>query len=299
MKIAIFGGTGLLGSNLVKLYSKHDVRSFSRGHSNNVSRIKNNIINFDDLIEELSSYFDFWKPDIIINTVAIVSLQKCENNYDIANNVNCDIAIKISKVSKKYNSYFIHISTDHYYDDNLKIHSEQEEIILKNNYAITKFNAEKGIKKNNNKAIIVRTNIVGFRRGTSESFFEWLISSLKNNEKIYLYTNYYTSPISVKHLGKILLKCYEKNLSGTYNIASSMVIDKYKFGLKVAKKFGFSAINIIATEVTKTSNDDLQRALSLGLDVSKIESALHEKMPTIDENINTLYSEYIGFNESK
>ena len=287
MKIAIFGGTGLLGSNLVKLYSKHDVRSFSRGHSNNVSRIKNNIINFDDLIEELSSYFDFWKPDIIINTVAIVSLQKCENNYDIANNVNCDIAIKISKVSKKYNSYFIHISTDHYYDDNLKIHSEQEEIILKNNYAITKFNAEKGIKKNNNKAIIVRTNIVGFRRGTSESFFEWLISSLKNNEKIYLYTNYYTSPISVKHLGKILLKCYEKNLSGTYNIASSMVIDKYKFGLKVAKKFGFSAINIIATEVTKTSNDDLQRALSLGLDVSKIESALHEKMPTIDENINT------------
>jgi dTDP-4-dehydrorhamnose reductase len=299
LKIAIFGGTGLLGSNLVKLYSKHDVRSFSRGHSNNVSRIKNNIINFDDLIEELSSYFDFWKPDIIINTVAIVSLQKCENNYDIANNVNCDIAIKISKVSKKYNSYFIHISTDHYYDDNLKIHSEQEEIILKNNYAITKFNAEKGIKKNNNKAIIVRTNIVGFRRGTSESFFEWLISSLKNNEKIYLYTNYYTSPISVKHLGKILLKCYEKNLSGTYNIASSMVIDKYKFGLKVAKKFGFSAINIIATEVTKTSNDDLQRALSLGLDVSKIESALHEKMPTIDENINTLYSEYIGFNESK
>ena len=299
MKIAIIGGTGLLGSNLIKLYSKHDVRSFSRGHSSNVSRIKNNIINFDDLINELSSYFDFWKPNIIINTIAIVSLQKCENNYDIANNVNCDIAIKISKVSKKYNSYFIHISTDHYYDDNLKIHSEWEEIILKNNYAITKFNAEKGIKKNNNKAIIVRTNIVGFRGGTSESFFEWLISSLKNNEKIYLYTNYYTSPISVKHLGKILLKCYEKNLSGTYNIASSIVIDKYNFGLKVAKKFGFSAINIIAAEVPKTSNDNLQRALTLGLDISKIESALHEKMPTIDENIDTLYSEYIGFNESK
>ena len=78
-----------------------------------------------------------------------------------------------------------------------------------------------------------------------------------------------------------------------------MVIDKYNFGIKVAKKFGFSNLNIIAAEVTKTCNDGLQRALTLGLDVSKIESALHEKMPTIDENIDTLYSEYIDFNESK
>ena len=102
MKIAIVGGTGLLGSNLIKLYSKHEVKGFSRAHSTNVSHNKNIIINFDDLINELSNYFDFWKPKIIINTIAIVNLQKCENNYDIANNVNCDIAKKISEVSKKF-----------------------------------------------------------------------------------------------------------------------------------------------------------------------------------------------------
>lgn len=298
MKIAIIGGTGLLGSNLVKLYSKHDVKSFSRRHFKNVPRLKNIIINFDDLNNDLSNHFDYWKPHIIINTIAIVNLQKCEDNFENANYVNCDIALKLSNLSKKYNSYFIHLSTDHYYDDNAIKHSELDEITLKNNYSITKYNAENAIKNHNNKALIVRTNIIGFRGGDVDSFFEWLIKSLKNNIKINLYQNYYTSPISVLLLGKILLKCYEKDLSGIYNIASSVVIDKYNFGLKVANKFGFSNINIKSTKFMKAKNEP-QRALTLGLDVSKIESALNEKMPSIDDNLNTLYVEYIGFNEPK
>jgi len=297
LKIAIIGGTGLLGSNLVKLYSNYDVKSFSRVHLNNVSRIKNNVINFDDLSNELSEFFDAWKPHIIINTVAIVSLQKCEENYDMANNINCNIASKISKISKKYNSYFIHISTDHYYDDQLITHTELQRVTIKNNYAQTKYNAEKEIKKNNKKAIIVRTNIIGFRRGLSESFFEWLLSSLRNQNTINLYTNFYTSPISVNHLGKMLIKCYKKKLYGTYNIASSEVIDKFSFGIKVANKFGYSAENVTSIELKKSSSDNPLRALTLGLDVSKIESALQEKMPTIEKTIENLYCEYVDVNE--
>jgi dTDP-4-dehydrorhamnose reductase len=293
MKIAIIGGTGLLGSNLVKLYSKYDVRAFSRGSLDNVYSGKNHIINFDDLSDELSSYFDIWKPDIIINAIAIVSLQQCEENYDMAINVNCNMAVDLAKISIKYNSYFVHISTDHYYDDDLVIHNELQKVVLKNNYARTKYKAEKEVEKYNNKAIIVRTNIVGFRRKASESFFEWVLRSLKNDKTINLYTNFYTSPISVNQLGKILIKCYKKTLSGIYNIASSTVIDKYGFGIKVANKFGYSTKNINATEIKRGSGNNLQRAFTLGLDVSKIENSLQEKMPTIDETLDTLYCEYM------
>jgi dTDP-4-dehydrorhamnose reductase len=292
LKIAIIGGTGLLGSNLVNIYSNHDVRSFSRSQSINVSDIKNQIINFDNLNYELSNYFNLWKPNIIINTIAIVNLQKCENDYDVAQKVNCDLASELSMISKKYNCYFIHISTDHFYDDNLIFHSELDKVSLKNNYAKTKFNAEKEVVLNNSQALVVRTNIVGFRRNKSDSFLEWLISSLKNNKKIHLFSNYYTSPISTIHLGKLLLICYKNQLSGTYNISSSIVIDKYSFGVKVAEKFGFSIANIAKSKVINQSNENLQRALTLGLDVSKIECALNLKMPNIDQTIDTLYQDY-------
>lgn len=296
MKIAIIGGTGLLGSNLLKLYSEYDVKSFSRKQSYNVDSLKNHTIDFRYLEEELNKYFTLWKPDVIVHTIAIVNLQECEDNFNYAQNINCKIAVNISKIAKKYNSYFIHISTDHYYNDKNQLHSENQKVTLLNNYSKTKFNAEKEISSNNQDALIVRTNIVGFRRRTAKSFFEWLIDSFQKEKKINLYTNFYTSPISVNELGIILLKCYEKNLVGTYNIASSEVINKYEFGLKTAQKFKFKIDKINSCSIDDT-HSNIQRALTLGLDVSKIENALNIKMPTIDETLNKLYNEYKEYDE--
>ncbi len=296
MKIAIIGGTGLLGSNLVNLLSYSDIKAFSRELSNNIEDKYNNIIEFKNITEELNKNFKSWKPDIIINTIAIVNIQECENNYNKANYINCDVAIELAKLSKKYNSYFIHISTDHYYNDNKQLHDEECDISLLNNYAKTKYKAELELVKHTQKYLIVRTNIIGFRRRTAMSFFEWLLDSFEKEEKINLYTNFHTSPISVNELGKILLKCYNNNLVGTYNIGSSEVINKYDFGIKTAKKFNYKIDNITSS---KLIDFDIltPRALTLGLDVSKIEKALDIKMPTINETINILYNEYEENNE--
>lgn len=297
MKIAIIGATGLLGSNIVKLFSKsYDIKSFSRKNAKNVESDKNNIIDFNEIENELTKYFDIWKPDIIINTIAIVNLQVCEDDIIIASYINSNIAQKIAKISLSYSSYFIHISTDHYYNDNNISHDEEVDVVLLNNYAKTKYDAEKEIVKLNNNFLIVRTNIIGFRMRNAESFFEWIIKSLVEQDTLNLYTNFYTSPISVNELGNILIKCYEKNLIGTYNIASRDVIDKYTFGIKTAKKFGFKCSNINKS-IISNNDSNLMRALSLGLDVSKIEKALAIKMPTIDETLNNLYNEYKENNE--
>ena len=286
-----------MGSNLVRLLSNYDVKAFSREYSKNIDDIKNNIINFNNIEDELSAYFDSWKPHIIINTIAIVNLQQCEDDYDEANHINCNIAINLAKISKKYNSYFVHISTDHYYNDKCKIHDENHKVTLLNNYAKTKYNAEKEIIKYNKKYLIVRTNIIGFRKRTAKSFFEWLLNSLKQQIHINLYTNFYTSPISVNELGTILIKCYQKDLIGTYNIASCEVIDKFNFGIKTASKFGYATNNIVGSIIKNKNTTNLSRALTLGLDVSKIENILEIKMPTIDETLDTLYNEYKENNE--
>lgn len=292
IKVAIIGGTGLFGSNLTTLLSKeYDVKAFSRAHANNTSDSINHIVDFNFIEENLHLYFVHWKPDIIINTVGIVNLQKCEDNLSMADYINCGIASQLAKVANKYNSYFIHISTDHYYNDNLKIHTEEQSVTLLNNYAKTKYKAEKQVIKNNVNSLIVRTNIIGYRRREAKSFFEWLISSLENSEKIVLFTNFYTSPISVNQLGKILIMCYEKSITGIHNIASSEVIDKYSFGLMTAREFGFSTKNITAKYLKDNNVHSLKRAITLGLDVSLIESKLKIKMPTVSETIKSLYDE--------
>jgi dTDP-4-dehydrorhamnose reductase len=294
MKIAIIGGTGLLGSNLLRLYSKQNyhVKSFSREDSENIRKYDNNLVDFYNIKNELNLYFKSWKPDIIINTIAIVNLEKCENNIDEAFRVNCTIARDIASVAKQNNSYFIHISTDHYFNDDILKHNENSKVILLNNYAKTKYQAENEVLKIYSNSLIVRTNIIGFRRRTAKSFFEWLVESLEQDISINLFTNFMTSPISVNELGHILLLCYKKKIFGIYNIASSEVISKYNFGIKVAEKFNYKKDNIHKLEICNNFGG-FKRALTLGLNVSKIENDLKIKMPTIDDTLDILYKEYL------
>jgi len=299
MKIAIFGSTGLLGSNLIREYKKKgfDVKGFSRNTSLNVNIEDNNLIDFNNMSIEITKKFNHWIPDIIINTIAIVNLQQCEENYNLAYQTNVKIAQNLARIAKNYKSYFIHISTDHYYNDLKILHCETDDVVLLNNYAKTKYESEKKVLSENNKSLMIRTNIVGFRKNNNDSFFEWLLNSIKDNQKIMLFSDYYTSPICVNKLGELLVKCYNKGLLGVYNIASSEVIDKFSFGIKIAKKFGLSIENVNKVKTIHDKESHLARGLTLGLDISKIEDALCLKMPTVDESVNSLYEEYRSDNE--
>lgn len=291
MKIAIIGGTGLLGSNLIEVYSSFDVRAFSRRHYVNIDNKLNYVIDFENMQKSLLDQFKRWKPDVIINTVAIVNLQKCEDNYKLALETNCNIAKNIAIVAKTIGSYFVHISTDHYYNDKKSLHNENDKVTIMNNYAKTKFLAEEAVFSVNPNVLVVRTNIIGFRKSEISSFFEWLIENLHSQNETSLYSNFFTSPIAVKKLAPILLQCYAKRLEGVYNIASSEVIDKYNFGMKTAEKFNFNKEYIREARIINKSGS-VNRALTLGLDVSKIENSLKIKMPTIEETLETLYKEY-------
>lgn len=87
------------------------------------------------------------------------------------------------------------------------------------------------------------------------------------------------------------MKCYSNKLSGLYNIASSEVIDKFSFGIKVANKFEYPVKNISPIKFQDNNLVFPKRALSLGLDISKIQAALNENMPTIDETLDDLKNE--------
>ena len=81
----------------------------------------------------------------------------------------------------------------------------------------------------------------------------------------------------------------EKDVSGIINLASAQVFSKKQFIEAVAEVFNFSLDN---TSVGKVSSLSSKRANSLGLDVSKAESILGYKLPTLQEVILQLKKDY-------
>lgn len=283
IKIVILGSTGMLGQELTKYFSSlgNEVIGVAR---------KNADYNFDILDDnKLFECFNKEKPDIIINTIAIVNLNDCEIDKGRAYLVNSRPAYIISQYCLENNIYFIQISTDHYYtDDNDKKHSENDKIHLLNEYARTKYLAE-SLTLINPDALVIRTNIVGFRGWENDTFVEWALNALKSQESINVFEDYYTSSIDIYNFSKILADLIKDKPTGIYNISSSEVFSKKDFIFSLADTFDLSCDNC---HPSKINVDGLKRATSLGLSTKKVENYLGYKLPTLIEVVTSLKAHY-------
>ena len=251
---------------------------------------KNADFNFDISDDrKLLECFESEKPDIIINTIAIVNLNNCEIDKGNAYLVNSRPAGIISEYCNENSIYFVQISTDHYYTgDDDKKHSETDEIHLLNEYARTKYLAE-ALTLTNPNALVIRTNIVGFRGWENDTFVEWALNSLKSNESINVFEDYYTSSIDVYNFSRILWDLIKNKPSGIYNLASSEVSSKKDFIFFLADSFNLSTSNCTPAKI---NNDGLKRATSLGLNTQKIENILGYKLPTLKDVTDSLKNYY-------
>ena len=281
------GSTGLLGQALTRELKSRKLTVTGIARSN--ADVCLDATNAD----QLTSALDTTKPDVVINAAAIVNLAKCEETPKQANAVNADISKTLSGYSSKNNIKYVFISTDHYYSgDTDKKHAENKPLELRNQYAKSKREGEL-FALENDKALVVRTNIVGFRNNNEQpTFVEWAITALKNQSPIELYTDFYTSSIDVTNFSRLLIDLIKKDVSGIINLASSEVSNKEKFVLKLAEALNLSTINTTRTSLLEQKSS-IDRNESLGLDVSNAERILNRKMPNLDEVLSSLKNEYL------
>lgn len=241
--------------------------------------------------KELSDCLANEKPDTVINACAIVDHKACDENPSMAYRVNARPSSILADLSRQHGFKYVYISTDGYFHgDRREKHKENAPVLLLNEYARTKYLGEK-LAETNSDSLIVRTNIVGFRGNAAQpSFAEWAINALKNEEKMTLFDDYFTSSISVAQFSSAFFDLLKHNVSGRINLASSEVFSKREFIEKLADVFGLSLKNTTVGSVKQLSTS--RRADSLGLDVSLAEEILGYTLPDLHDVIFQLKKEY-------
>lgn len=289
MKILVLGSTGLLGQSIVKKYKSINIEVVG------VAR-KNSDFNFDVTDDmALKNAFDIINPDVVINAIAIVDLNYCENNPKDAYMVNARLVQKLVELCRITNAYLVQISTDHYYsNDGEKKHSEVDPIRLVNEYAMTKYIGESFACLYEN-SLIIRTNIIGFRNTDRLTFLEWVIDSLTNNKAMTLYNDFYTSSIHTKQLSDCIVELVQNRYNGILNVASSEVFTKEKIICSLAKAMGVEQLSYESCSVNQQMTR-VKRANSLGLNVAKAEQILGHKLPTLQDVLISIMNEYRGKN---
>lgn len=287
MRILILGSTGMLGQAFMKVAKSRNLDCYGMAESG--ADFNFDVQNDQDLINLIKEL----KPDVVINTIAIVSIEKCEANPSLAYLINSRPVSIIAKLCSDVGAYFIQVSTDHFFvGDKDKKHSEVDRVNLVNEYARTKYAAEQFALIYLN-SLVVRTNIVGFRGDLkAPTFIEWAINALQNRAQMVLFNDFFTSSIDVASFVNVIFdKVCKIKPTGIINLASSDVCSKKYFITCLSDRLNFDVKTHSIESSVFTLNPNI-RAESLGLDVSLAEQVLNCKLPTVDKVVDNLVSEY-------
>ena len=277
--ILVFGGSGLLGwhcYNLLRQKYKVIV-TYNNNHMPYENSIKFNVL---DGIMAIENILQFYKPDIIINAVALVTVDGCEKNPELAKRLNVtfvrDLVTSMNRNGLR-SSHLIQISSDSVYgqselSDNTPW-NENDPVNPMSVYALTKLQSEEESFRHQGNLSILRTAFYGINPFSNKSLLSWIIDNAFNGREIDGWENVYFSPVSALELVNVINALVDKSISGIYNVSSIDACNKFDFVDAVCESIGLSTkINRISynqpikqnirPEYSVLSSDKLSKVIS-------------------------------------
>lgn len=240
-KILILGAKGMLGSDLVKV--------FSRDRNYKVidwDKEELDITNQKSVIKEISKI----KPDIVINAAAYTDVDGCETNRDLCIKVNGKAVGYIALACKRIGAVLVHYSTDYIFNGKKKegYKEDDSEIGPINVYGESKALGEKELQKNTDKFYLIRTAWLYGKNG--KNFVETMLKLAKEKNELSVVNDQHGKPTYTLDLAKKTKELLEGNYPfGIYHITNEGATTWYEFARKI---FEIAGIQIKVKPVTSS-----------------------------------------------
>ena len=113
------------------------------------------------------------KPDYVIHTAALTSVEQCEAAPAHAQQVNVELAANVAAACAQLNIGLVHISTDHLFDGGQPMVDEDTPLAPMNRYGQSKADAEQAVLALHPPSLVIRSNFFGFGPPWRPSFSQF------------------------------------------------------------------------------------------------------------------------------
>jgi len=227
LNIVVFGSTGMLGSDLIELFSyEKDIHVRGYVHRecdiSDMSDVENILGNTGNSITHC------------INCSAFTDVDACESNPDRAYKVNAFGPRNLAEVCFKEQIHLTHISTDYVFEGLKKEpYLEQDETTPLSVYGRTKLEGEGPVRALGNKGLVIRTAwLYGKHR---KNFVDNVHSKLELGVDVKTVDDQFGSPTYTMDLSNAIIQLVIGNKSGLFHVANSGSCSWYEFALKIAE----------------------------------------------------------------
>ena len=290
-RLLILGGSSLLAYLWVKKVN-HKYEIFITKNKYCINYMGLEAIDIDIFsVNSVQRILESYNIDIVINCIGLTNVEACEKNPVEAFKLNSQLPGIVANACNFTNTKLIHISTDHLFDDQNILYSEEDEVKLLNVYAKSKYEGELEVLTNYQSSIICRTNFFGYGPSHKNSFSDWIEKSAKNNENIVLFKDVYFTPVSGENLAFFAHQLLENNYSGIFNISSNNKISKFEFGKMLCKKLNISSYSILPGSIDDRS-DIVKRPKCMSLSNTKLTKAIKNQNLSIEMQIESILKKW-------
>jgi dTDP-4-dehydrorhamnose reductase len=241
LKILVIGGSGTVGSQLVKKFGSGNEDFEFTVNKNKIDGKNQKVL---DITKEQDTFELIQKsnPDIVINATALTNLDLCEDNHGLADSINIDGTANIIEGCKNTKSKICQISTSVVFDGKEEEYVEEDSTSPGNYYGFTKMKAEQLVQGSGLKYLILRTDcLYGWtKKFQRENPVMRVINTLKSGKIFKEITDWYNTPTYIPDFisaSNILIKNHNK---GIYHITGSDYTDRFSLAIKIAEIFNLN-----------------------------------------------------------
>ena len=286
MKILITGVNGLVGNSLYKLLeeSDHIVYSSSR-NIEGLAKYKVDITNKN----EVDSFFESEKPDLVINSAAMADVDLCEEERELCWKVNVEGVQNLVDMCNRYGSHLTHISTDYIFDGKKEsgIYLENDKPNPQGYYAESKLEGERIILDSNISHSILRTILV-YGVHNKPNIVTFIKSYLEEGKSVNLVSDQVRMPTFVDDLSRACISASEKKARGVFHICGPEQMSYLDIGNRIAEYFSFDK-SLINHVQTKDLNQKAKRPFRTGFDLQKSKEKLNYIPTNFEDSLKLIF----------
>lgn len=287
MKLFVTGISGLLGLNIALCArDRFAVAGCYLSHPVAAAGLEVYAADARDAVA-MARVFERARPDVVIHTVGLSSVDGCEADPELAFQVNVGAARDVARLARACGARLVHISTDHLFDGGKPCRTEEDALAPLNVYAKTKGEAEDAVLREHADALVVRTNFYGWGTSVRISFSDWVIAGLEQGRALTMFEDVYFTPILVNDLADALFTLVERDARGVLHVAGGERVSKYEFAVRAADVFTLSPRAVRAV-TADTVTLRAARPRDMSLSCRRAEAALGRALPTVREGLARL-----------
>lgn len=241
MKVAVIGGNGQLGSDVVKAFARNqdDVRSLTHaeieiGNLESVKRCLNSI-----------------GAAIVVNTAAMHHVESCEREPALAYGVNAIGVRNLALATRELATVLIHVSTDYVFDGRKKQpYVEDDAPLPLNVYGNSKLAGEYYARTLNPKHFVLRTSALygehQCRAKGGKNFVDLMLELARTRGRVRVVDDEFISPTSTLELAQQIVRLSRCDHYGLYHATAENSCSWFQFAGEIFSSAGIDVVLEVA-----------------------------------------------------